>query len=339
MKKLSDGKPQAGRQAGAQSKTPAGAFGDKDKIVQQYKKEINKELKKARDDSSVTVTRFIDTELEQYASLTNVEATKDEGIAGSEYSNLQDYLIHPNDPGYLPGPNLKINWGSVFHVANFLHSFSGLLGLDRVFLDTFVRDVDFVSSDRAPHGAFTGSRADTTELPTQQSSTLAKDENIFKSFANTENEEETTMVFDLSREFGVDEHAEIRSDRLQLAMTRVCALELAALLEGGEITSESGKKDKEKSPPSFSFPVNQLTWQEITRMALVAHVMKSMDKTVITFSMRTSTMKTGICKLNYFMNRKKISCVPLREAKHPCFLSRRMSLAPSDIVWPTQLSK
>ena len=58
-------------------------------------------------------------------------------------------------------------------------------------------------------------------------------------------------------------------------MARLCSLELAALLDGNENPGDSSKKDK--GAPSFSFPVNQLTWQEITRMTLVSVVMKSLD--------------------------------------------------------------
>lgn len=276
MKGLTDGKPQMARPVGgAPSKASSGASGEKEKLLQQFKKEINKELKKARDDSSSTITRCLDGELERYADFYSETGYKD--LSQSEHSSLLAYLSGINDLENLAGSAPKNSWASIFHLVNFFHSFSDLLGLDRVILDSFVRSLELVSSDGAARDSSTAPAAREMDLTTETSAET-KEQNIFKSFANIDSAQENEMEIDLRGEFCIDNEAEIFFDKAQLAMARLCSLELAALLDGSENTGDSSKKDK--SAPSFSFPVNQLTWQEITRMALVSVVMKSMDSQV-----------------------------------------------------------
>jgi hypothetical protein len=105
-----------------------------------------------------------------------------------------------------------------------------------------------------------------------------KESNIFKNFSNPDEFVQEITGFDCKNELRVDDDAEIFIDRVQLALARLSAIDLALILELNEVSSETGKKEKNVSP--LNFPVNQLTWQEVTRMALVANIMKALDKPV-----------------------------------------------------------
>ena len=239
----------------------------------QIKKEVSKELKKAREDSNLFVLRALDLEYETVTSvLPHSEVVDSES---NDAKSIDFFLTPASVASRLPLTDHQI--AQAFYISNFIHTFHGYLGIDSMSLESFFDYLRNVSEENTPDNS--NKMEETVEISSESKTT---ESNIFSKFSNDLDDKiiDKRASADKLLESLEGDRYEIAMEKFILSITRIISSDLLNLLDTNEVVNESIKKDK-NTLTSVNFPVNQLTWQEIMRMVVVSNLLKEADKSVI----------------------------------------------------------
>jgi hypothetical protein len=238
----------------------------------QIKKEVSKELKKAREDSNLFVLRALDLE---YETVTSVLPHSEIDSESNDAKSIDFFLTPASVASRLPLTDHQM--AQAFYISNFIHTFHGYLGIDSMSLESFFDYLRNVSAENTLDNS--NKMEETIEISSEAKST---ESNIFSKFSNDLDEKiiDKRASADKLLESLEGDHYEIAMEKFILSITRIISSDLLNLLDTNEVLNESIKKDK-STLSSVNFPVNQLTWQEIMRMVVISNLLKEADKSVI----------------------------------------------------------
>jgi hypothetical protein len=279
-----------------------------EKVKQQLRKDILTEIRKFRNDAQSAVLSFFDNEeedIEENSTLNGSTKASElnKSIFGSptapvsqtkkllNYSNVTEFLdatqkvlSFPNeeinrrgedeskmeiaerasqqDPKFLQG----LSWDDVFYIANSLNIIKPMLGLGRgVNLDELLASFEL------------GSEGDSEKISDSSRFKLVDEMEVVAENAGGKDEAEAEFPFgEEKKRSSVMEKSFVELEKIELFITKALLTEVHSVFDFDQ--KELIEKKAVTNSALIKFPLNQLTWLELSRMALLSYLFAQLER-------------------------------------------------------------
>ena len=245
------------------------------KVRQTYKKDILAELKKSRSEVPSFVMQAFEEEEKEHEVYTPLVTDADIELLPSEDSSnirattLAELLYDELQPlpSFSLGDNSGCNgsWNDFFAVANYVHLFRSILDIEEV-----------VGVQKLMQCLSTKSSVTSSSLSSVRNS-LGLNLGEVKTHKGDEMESTAT-----NRQEDVDNrnHIDALLERIQLNILKLLMPSINAKLDLDykDIVDNSKRDKKQQQPLITSLPLNQLTWNELCRIAIIQYLFSEMNR-------------------------------------------------------------
>ena len=243
-----------------------------DKSVQQRKRDVTKDLKKAREKAIQELNQFFLEEMQEYHFFSSTSHVQVDNSGNPGICGVDEVLCAISD-----GIKDSHNIGRIIYLATFLNAVRHFIGLGHICLNTFMRQLESVSVQQDVMDA---------SLLSSRICCSSSNLNVFHNSGEFEFQRQHTNrcrkeEIDFNFNFRL---AEMTFDKIQLSLVKVLSPELASFLgvvdKTSNVESSTNNLKVNSKLRNEVFPVNEMTWPEIMRMVLVTQCLLQLGEPV-----------------------------------------------------------